>query len=513
MSGAEKVPVTSHGTTRPWLGLALLALPLIVLALDVSVLFLAAPALTQDLDASPGQVLWINDIYGFLIAGFLVPMGALGDRVGRRRLLMIGSLAFVAASMLAAFAPTAEHLIVARALLGLAGATLMPSTMALIRVLFPNEHERQRAIAIWMTAFSASVAAGPVLGGFVIETFWWGGVFLFSVPLLVVFLLAARAILPEHQEHRDTPLDLYSAVLVVLTLLGAAYLVKNVAAGHLGVVTALVLVLAVGAGVTVVRRQFRTPHPLLEPALLRDRRLLAALALLLLSVLALNGFYFLIPQYFQYVDGRSAAITGLLMLPLAIVSVVASLITPMLMRYVRLARLVACFASVSLVGFVVLAFQREPLGALALTGIGCLVMSGVAALGVVMTDLVVGVAPSEHAGAAAGLSETSGELGVGLGVAVLGSIHVFAYRQFVLADASRIDAETRTALSKSLGDVPGFAEGVPDGPTDLITDLAGRAFMAGLSWAAVAGAAAMALCVLLAITVLRSAKPPVDPGA
>jgi MFS transporter, DHA2 family, multidrug resistance protein len=495
---------------RPWRGLALLTFPLIVLALDVSVLFLAAPALTSDLGASPTQVLWITDIYGFCIAGFLIVMGAVGDRVGRRRLLVVGCLAFAAASTLAAFAPTAELLIVARALLGLAGATLMPSTLALIRELFPDEGERQKAIAIWMTTFSASVAIGPVLGGFVIDQFWWGAVFLFPVPFLIVFAIMSHRLLPEHRSERKAPIDLLSAALIAATMLGIAYGIKAVAAGNLDVQSLVIFVLAVVAGVVALRRQFRSKHPLIEPTLLTNRRLLAALALLLMSVMAVNGFYFLVPQYFQHVQGKSAAATGLLMLPLAAAAIVSSLSVPPLLRLVRPPILVAGCATLTGIGFLVLIIHQGPVSTLTLTLLGCLIVAGTSALGVVMTDLVVGVAPPQHAGAAAGLSETSGELGVALGVAIMGSVYVFAYRQSVLADPAEISAETRTAISDSMATARNLAENTSAPQSDTILDILARSFMSGLSWSAAVGVTAMALSITLIMTLLRTARPPTE---
>ncbi|MCE7000431.1 MFS transporter [Saccharothrix sp. S26] len=507
----------SNGTDRaaprrlpagPWRGLALLTFPLIVLALDVSVLFLAAPVLGRDLGAGPTELLWITDVYSFVIAGFLIVMGAVGDRVGRRKLLVVGCLSFAAASVLTAFAPTPAVLIAARALLGLAGATLMPSTLALIRVLFPDEAQRQKAIAVWMTAFSASVAVGPVLGGIVIDQLWWGAVFLFPVPFLVVFALLAHRFLPEQRAERPQPLDLASVALIAPAMLGLAYTIKSLAVGDLGVVTAAVFAASVIAGVVAVRRQFRVTGPLIEPALLTNRRVLGALALLLMGVSAMNGFYFLAPQYFQHVQGRSASSTGLLLLPLALTAVVASLVTPPLLGLVRPPLLVAGCAALSGAGFVLLALWSGPLSAVALTALGCVIVAGISALGVVMTDLVVGVAPPEHAGAAAGMSETAGELGVALGVAVMGSISVFAYRTTVVDDPAALDPATRAAVAESVTTARAVADDSPD-PARVL-DTMSNAFDAGLSWSAAAAAVAMAVCVTLALTLLRKAHTPAD---
>ncbi|SER03912.1 MFS transporter [Actinokineospora terrae] len=507
MSSEPGQSVAHRQPTRPWRGLALLTFPLIVLALDVSVLFLAAPALSRDLGASPTELLWITDVYGFCIAGFLIVMGVLGDRVGRRRLLVIGCLAFAGASVLAAFAPNAGLLIAARALLGLAGATLMPSTLALIRVLFPDDGQRQQAIAIWMTTFSASVAVGPVVGGLVIDQLWWGAVFLFPVPFLVVFAALAHRALPEERAEDPAPLDLPSVGLIAGTMLGAAYAIKSAAVGELGVLTVAVFVVAVAAGVVAVRRQFTTAHPLIEPTLLTNRRLLAGLGLLLMGITAVNGFYFLVPQYFQHVQGRSASATGLLMLPLAIAAVVASLSVPPLLGAIRPPFLVAGGATLSGAGFVVLALHSGPLPTLTLTLLGCAIVAGISAIGVVMTDLVVGLAPPRHAGAAAGLSETAGELGVALGVAIMGSISVFAYRTAVQTSPTPLDPRTRTAISDSIATARTLADNSPPHPNTIL-DVASTAFISGLSWSAIAAAAAMAVCVVLALTILRTTQTP-----
>src|SRR5215216_3791493 len=187
-------------TRREWIGLAVIALPCLLYAMDLTVLTLAVPSLTADLHPSATELLWIVDIYGFLVAGCLITMGTLGDRIGRRRLLLTGAAAFGAASVLAAFSTSPEMLIASRAILGIAGATLAPSTLSLIRSMFHNPHQRTVAIGIWIASFSAGAAIGPLVGGVLLERFWWGSVFLLAVPVMALLLAVGPRLLPEHKD-------------------------------------------------------------------------------------------------------------------------------------------------------------------------------------------------------------------------------------------------------------------------------------------------------------------------
>ena len=261
--------VPARATRREWIGLAVIALPCLLYAMDLTVLTLAVPALTADLRPSANELLWIVDIYGFLVAGLLVTMGTLGDRIGRRRLLLIGAAAFGAASVLAAFAPTAETLIAARALLGVAGATLAPSTLSLIRSMFLDAQQRTVAIGVWVTSFSAGAAIGPLVGGVLLEQFWWGSVFLLAVPPMIVLLAVGPRLLPEYRDPEPGPLDLVSVALSLAAVLLVIYGVKTVAsdgAGWAGIAPALAGLLAAAV---FVDRQRRVAHPMLDLGLFR----------------------------------------------------------------------------------------------------------------------------------------------------------------------------------------------------------------------------------------------------
>lgn len=487
--------VPPRATARQWCGLVVLALPLLVLALDVSVLYLAAPALSADLRPSATQQLWILDVYGFLIAGFLITMGGLGDRIGRRRLLLAGGAAFAVASVVAAYAPTAEALIAARALLGVAGATLMPSTLALISTMFRDPEQRRFAIAVWMTTFSAGVALGPVVGGLLLEYFWWGSVFLLGVPVMAVLLLLGPALLPEHRDPAGARgLDPVGVALSLATMLPLAYAIKELAARGPATLPLLALPLGLVAGVTFVRRQRRVPDPLLDVTLFARRSFTAAVLVILLGILALNGLFYLLPQYLQLVRGLPALESGLWMLPLSAATVLGSLAAPRAARLLGTTRLLAGAALVSMTGC--LALSRIGTGTEIALVVGLLAVTvvGIVPATVLGTDLVLGSAPPERAGSAAAVSETGGELGVALGVAISGSLvaAVYGARTAGLGPAAGEHLATAVAAAAEL----------PPGTAGPLLDTAREAFTAGFGAVGLLGAAVLAV-VALVLTVLR----------
>jgi DHA2 family multidrug resistance protein-like MFS transporter len=498
----DETTTTLRAGRREWLGLGVIALACVLYVMDLTVLHLAVPALSADLQPSSTQLLWIIDVYGFMIAGSLITMGSLGDRIGRRRLLLIGAAAFGVTSVLAAFSTTPEMLIATRALLGVAGATLAPSTLSLIRSMFHDPRQRTTAIAIWITSFSAGAAIGPVLGGVVLEFFWWGAVFLLNVPVMVGLLVLGPRLLPEYRDPDAGPADLPSAALSLAAMLALVYGLKRVAQDG-PTTTAVVAALAgLGLGFVFVRRQRTLADPLLDLSLFRIPAFSAALATYGIGVFVLFGGFLFIPQYLQLVLGMTPLEAGLWMLPWALSFVVGSNVTPILARRVDQAWLMGGGLAVAAVGFGLL------LGIEAGSGLGLIVIGSIAfSLGMspvftLTNDLIIGSAPPERAGAAAGVSETAAEVGGALGIAVLGSIGVAVYRRGV-DDAlpATMSAGEADAAQGTLGGALEVAAGLPAALGDALAAAAEAAFTTGVHLGALI--AAVSSLVLAGVVLAR----------
>jgi MFS transporter, DHA2 family, multidrug resistance protein len=309
---------TPKAGRREWIGLAVLTLACLLYVMDLTVLHLAVPAISADLQPTSAQLLWIIDSYGFFVAGSLITMGTLGDRIGRRKLLLIGAAAFGVGSLLAAFSPTAELLIVSRALLGVAGATLAPSTLSLIFHMFPDPKQRSVAIGFWIGAFSAGAAIGPVLGGMLLELFWWGSVFLLALPVMAALLILGPRVLPEFRDPAAGRLDLPSAGLSVAAVLAVIYGLKEIAQDGLAWPAALCVLAGLAIGVGFVRRQRRLADPMIDVGLFKLGRFNAALATNFLAIFVAVGYFLFVAQYLQLVLGLSPLQAGLWSLPSAL---------------------------------------------------------------------------------------------------------------------------------------------------------------------------------------------------
>lgn len=458
----EEPSEQTKATRREWIGLAVIALPCVLYAMDLTVLNLAVPRLSEDLKPTSAQLLWILDIYGFLVAGSLITMGTLGDRIGRRRLLLIGAAAFGVASVVAAFSNSAEMLIATRALLGVAGATLAPSTLSLIRNMFRDPQERTFAIGVWVTSYSIGGAIGPLLGGVVLEYFWWGAVFLLGVPVMVLLLILGPRLLPEYRDPNAKPLDLLSAALSLIGVLLVIFGLKRIAEHGLGLVAIISIVAGALVGIVFVRRQKKLEHPLIELQLFRSRTFTSALATYMIGTFAFFGSFVFIAQYLQLVLGLSPLQAGLWSLPSFVSFVAGSMIVPMLARRFSPATLICVGLVIMAVGFTVLT-QVDRANPLAVIVIGSLIYSlGGSPVVILATDIIVGSAPVERAGAASAISETSSELGGALGVAILGSIGTAVYRMRMLdAMPNGVPADVREIARGTLGGATAVAEQLP----------------------------------------------------
>jgi len=492
---------------REWVGLAVLALPCLLYAMDLTVLNLAVPHLTQDLRPSSTELLWIVDIYGFMAAGSLVTMGTLGDRIGRRRLLLIGAAAFGATSLLAAWSTSAPMLIAARALLGVAGATVAPSTLALIRNMFTDPRQRTVAVSVWITSFSVGGAIGPLLGGVLLEWFWWGSAFLLAVPVMALLLVLGPLLLPEFRDPEAGQLDLISALLSVVAVLAVIYGLKDLTRDGLGWPPALSIAVGLAAGTVFVRRQHRLADPLLDLRLFRSATFTTALTTNLLSFFTGFGALLFIAQYLQLVLGLSPLAAGLWMLPSSAGSVLGSMLTPVLARRVRPGYVMAAGLVLAAAGLGL--FTRLGPAGLGLLVTGSVVFSlALAPVDTLATDLAVGAAPPERAGAASALTETAAEFGGALGIAVLGVIGTGIYRgQLAGALPSGIPPASVAAARDTLGGAVAVAGDLPGQAAEVLVRAARQAFTDGLHVAFAVSAAAMLAAAVLAAIQLRQLRP------
>jgi DHA2 family multidrug resistance protein-like MFS transporter len=494
---------------REWIGLAVLALPALLASLELTVTHLALPAIAADLAASSTQLLWIVDVYAFLLAAVLIPIGALADRIGRRRVLLIGSVGYGIASVLAAYAPNPEMLIVARALMGVAGSTLMPSTLSLTTAMFRDAHQRAVAIGVIVASVSGGTAIGPLVGGWLLEHFWWGSAFLLATPVMAVLLVAGPLLLPEHRDPRPARLDLASAVLVLLAVLPVVYGLKQVAADGLSAAPATALVVGAVMAVLFVRRQRRLADPLIDLRLFADRAFRTAAATLTFGIFVLWGSNYAIAQFLQLVQGLSPLHAGLWTAPSAVGVIVGSLLAPRIARRVPAAVVIGAGLIVSAVGYLMLA-TVEAADDLAHLVAGAIVVSaGLGPMMALATDMVVGSAPVERAGAAAAISSTAPQIGGAFGVAVLGSIVTVVYRgEMATGVPADVPDAAAGAARDNLGAAAAAAQPLPESLSDPLLAAARAAFTSGFHTTSLVSAALM---VVIAVLVLRLGRATATP--
>ncbi|MEU4248528.1 MFS transporter [Amycolatopsis sp. NPDC026612] len=425
---------------REWIGLAVLALPTLLVSLDVFVLILALPKLAVSLHADSTQQLWIMDTYGFMVAGFMVTMGTLGDRIGRRKLLLIGATAFGAASVVAAFSTSAAMLIAARAALGIAGATLAPSTLSLIGTMFTNPRQRAEAIGIWAGCFTVGAIVGPMVGGFLLEHFWWGSVFLLGVPAMVLLLVIGPKLLPEYRDETAGRLDLPSVALSLAAILPAVYGVKELARDGLHAGPALAIVVGGLFGYVFVKRQRTLADPLVDFSLFAAKAFRTTLGgMLLFSMLGGTTMLF-VAQFFQLAQHLSPVGAALGLLPGMAASTVSFLAAPVLARRIRPGALIASGVALAASGMAILALV-DPSGGPVWPSLGFAVTSlGVGPMVALGTDLVVGSVPPRKAGAAASLAQTVNEFGYSFGLATVGTLGNAVVRSHGLPDGLHVVA-------------------------------------------------------------------------
>ncbi|MBJ7290904.1 MFS transporter [Williamsia sp.] len=478
---------------RAWLGLAIMSLPVLLVAMDFSVLYLAIPTITDELAPTASEQLWIVDIYGFLIAGLLITMGNVGDRFGRRMVLLSGATVFGIASLLAAFAPSAMVLILARALMGIGGATLMPASLSLISNMFPDLKARALAIGVWTACFAGGSAVGPVFGGILLHHFWWGSVFLINVPILLLLLVFAPKLVPEYKSGTSDPFDFLGVVLSLLGILPLVYAIKHLASDGVDTIGIGSGVLGIVALTLFITQQRRTKHPLLQLNLFSYPAFTSAIMAALGCMMTLGALSYLTGIYLQSVLGRDVLAAALAGIPMAVAVAVFSLGAS------RISTLLGTRAAF------VTALLAAAVGNAGLLFLGTdtpiwiyLVSTTIAGVGYgivfsLVSEVAVASAPPERAGAASGISETSFELGTSLGLALIGSLATLVFR----ANSDGRD------FSDTLGETLHRAGELGSGQGADLATAARTAFVDGLHVAATSGAVLLVVLAAVISVVLR----------
>jgi DHA2 family multidrug resistance protein-like MFS transporter len=489
----------SRAGKREWIGLAVIALPCILYSMDLTVLNLALPHLSADLRPSSSQLLWIIDIYGFMVAGSLITMGNLGDRIGRRKLLLIGACAFGITSVFAAYSNSAEMLIATRALLGIAGATLAPSTLSLIRNMFHDPKQRTVAIGIWISSYSVGGAIGPLIGGSLLEHFSWGSVFLVAVPVMVLLLILGPILLPEYRDPAARRLDFISVVLSLLSVLTVIYGLKKIAANGLAWLPVVCIVTGIIIGLLFLRRQKKLADPLIDLKLFQVPYFSASLLIYTLGTFVTFGNFIFIFQYMQLIIGLSPLKAGLWSIPFFLAFIIGSMLTPMIVRKINRAYVMGGGLFLSAIGFVLLMQVNSSSLILLVTGcfIYCLGLSPIFTL---TTDIIVGSAPPERAGSAAAISETGSEFGGALGVAIIGSIGTIFYRgKMTTLIPDGISPQTAEAAKTTLSEAVLQSQQLPEALGSSLASAANQSFISGMQMGALTCAIVVTGLGILAI--------------
>ncbi|PKQ35934.1 MAG: MFS transporter [Actinobacteria bacterium HGW-Actinobacteria-11] len=508
MTRTASIPTTETDAprvgARGWAALVVLMLPVLLVSVDNTVLSFALPEISIALAPTGAEQLWIIDVYPLVLAGLLVTMGTLGDRFGRRKMLLIGATGFAAVSALAAFAPTAGLLIAARALLGLFGAMLMPSTLSLLRSIFRNRDQRRMAIAVWASAFSAGSALGPIVGGILLEHFAWGSVFLIAVPVLIPLLIAAPLLVPESRDPNPGRIDLISIALSMATMIPVVYAIKSLAVDGPSLTAGAWALLGFGMGYLFVRRQLRVKSPMLDMALFRRGSFSGAILVNLLSVVALVGFLYFVSQHLQLVLGLSPMMAGIALVPGMLAMIVAGLSVVPVSRRVPPHIVVPAGLAFSVAGYLIVAFTTHEHGVLPLVVAFVVLGIGIGAAETISNELILSSAPAAKAGAASAVSETAYELGAVLGTAVLGGIITAFYRGALVLPAG-LPADVAHAAEETLAGAYTAAQELPAQLGTALWDAAAAAFGSGVTVTSLIGAGLVVVAGVIAAVTLRKA--------
>ncbi|MFJ6720089.1 MFS transporter [Streptomyces sp. NPDC091259] len=489
---------------REWIAFTVLVLPLLLVSMDVSVLYFAIPAITRQLDPSATQQLWIFDSYAFALSGLLITMGSLGDRIGRRKLLLMGAAAFGLASVGAAYATSPEMLIAARVLLGIGGATLMPSTLALVRNLFRDARQRGQAIAIWSGAMTGGIALGSVMSGLLLDHFWWGSVFLVNVPAMLLLLLLVPLLVPEFKDPAPGRFDLSSVPLSMAAVLPLVYGLKEIAAEGVEPLHLVSVAVGLAFGYVFLRRQRTRTDAMISRDLFRGRGFGAGIGLNTVAAFAMMGSAYFTTQYLQSVLGMGTLEAALWSLAPSLAIGAAAPVGAAIAQKTDRAYVIAGGFALAAVGFALMGLVDTDSLWLLLVAAGVLA-SGIVTVMSLVSDMALGSAPAEKAGSAASLLETGQEFGGALGMALLGSLGTAVYRGD-LADAD-------PAVRETLGGAVAVAQRLGGETGGQVLTLAREAFVHGMRYAAWGGTALLLAAAVAAVVSMRGIGAPAPVAA
>lgn len=503
-----------RATARTWVGLAVLVLPMLLIAIDGMVLVFALADITKELQPTGAQQLWMLDIYSLMLAGLLITMSTLGDRFGRRKIMLTGAVFFTAASILGALSTEPWMLITARALLGIAGAAIMPGTLSLIRNMFLERNQRRTAMAVWSASGAVGAAGGPILGGWIIETFSWHAAFLMNIPVMVLLLVLAPFFVPESKNPNPGRIDFPSIVLSLAGMISFVYGVKTFAEGKAPGVGLLTFLLGLGLLALFVVRQLRMPVPMINVRLFRVRAFTGAVITDFLSVFALVGALFALTQFLQLVVGLSVMESALWMLPQAAISACAGFIAAALVKRIATSWIVFVGVLVTAGGFSLLLTLTPDSGPIVIAVALCLVSLG-AGVGMTLTnDLIMSSVRPEQSGQAAAISETAYELGTAFGTAILGSMLLGFYRTGLEQAAPvGLPGGVLESAKETLASALLHAQELPGLLGEALAGAATSSFTTALAWTGGISALILAAVAVFAAVMLRGVSAQADLAA
>lgn len=506
---------TPKATARSWIGLAVLVLPLLLITIDGTVLILGLPAISAELSPTGIEQLWMIDVYSLVLASLLVAMSTVGDRFGRRRSLLIGAVVFTIASVIGALATSPWMLIGARALLGVGGAIMMPSTLSLVRNMFLDRQQRRYAMAVWAAMASVGAAVGPIVGGWVIETFSWQAAFLMNIPVMVLLLILGSWLLPESRNPALHKIDLPSLALSFVGMIGTVYAIKTLTGGKdvpLGIAALIVGLFAI---LLFVRRQLTLTTPLLEVRLFSVRYFRGAVVGDLLSIFAMVGALVALVQHLQLVLGLNSFQASLWLIPQAVLAATAAFLAAVLVKRFLAAHVVSVGLLIAAVGFGLTIFL-SPTSSPALIATSLALVSLGAGMGLALSnDIIMSSVKPERAGQAAATSETAYEIGTTLGTAVLGGVLVAWYGRAVTAgtEALNLPAPLAERASSTMAEALLVAAETGGSTGVSILGVAKEAFTEAITVTGLAGAGLMALTAVWTFVTLRGASATKDLAA